>query len=253
VHCSARSGHGAHVDLHDALRRSCNSYFAWLGDTHYTPQAWLDMYAEFGFGQPTGARLFGDRYGLREDGWRAGTQPDLASFPNAGSLMLACNGLGIPETTVLQVARAYAGLATGRLPEVRLVRAIGESPIAPSTRPLAISQAVLERVRSALEDCANSPGGSAQRALAFDEVGVFVAAKTGSADLARTDFSDGDARVVKHTWLAGWFPADAPRYVLVVFCDTTTATASHGAIWLARQFLTRPEVAERLRAEGLLP
>jgi len=28
VHCSAEAGHGESVDLHDALRRSCNSYFA---------------------------------------------------------------------------------------------------------------------------------------------------------------------------------------------------------------------------------
>ena len=253
VHCHARWGHGPDVDLHTALMQSCNSYFAWLGDTHYTPQDWLDMYAEFGFGQPTGARLQGDRPGLREDGWRPGTQPDLASFPNQGSLMLACNGLGIPQTTVLQVARAYAGLATGRLPEVRLVRAIGEVEIRPSTRPLAISEPVLERVRRALEDCANRTGGSAERALSLDEIGVYMAAKTGSADLARTTDFGGETRVVKHTWLAGWFPAEAPRYVLVVFCDRTTATSSHSSIWLARQFLTHPDVVARLRAEGVIP
>jgi len=167
-------------------------------------------------------------------------------------VMLACNGLALPQTTVLQVARAYAGLATGRLPEVRLVRAVGDQGLAPSARDLALSPAVLERVRSALEDCANSPEGSAYRALSLHEIGVAMAAKTGSADLARTDFGLGE-RVVKHTWLAGWFPVEAPRYVLVVFCDRTTATASHSSIWLARQFLTHPDVVARLRSEGVLP
>jgi len=252
VHCSARYGHGV-MDLHGALMHSCNSYFAWLGDTHYHPQDFLDMYAEFGFGQPTGVRSLGERPGLREDGWRAGTQPSLASFTGEGSLMLACNGLGIPQTTVLQVARAYAGLATGRLPEVRLVRAIGSHAVEPVSRPLAISAPVLERVRAALEDCANVSGGSAEKALSIDQIGFYMAAKTGSADLARTDFGDGDARVRKHTWLAGYFPAEAPRYVLVVFCDTTTATSSHSSIWLARQFLRHPDVVAHLRAEGVMP
>jgi cell division protein FtsI/penicillin-binding protein 2 len=252
VHCSSRYGHDPHVELSQALAQSCNSYFAWLGHTHYRPQDWLDMYAEFGFGQPTGVRMFGERYGLREDGWRGAARVDLSAFTSEGSLMLACNGLALPQTTVLQVARAYAGLATGNLPEVRLVRAIGAVELAPSLRPLAISEAALERVRAALEDCANAPGGSAVRALSQRELGFAMAAKTGSADLAGTDFGSGQ-RVTKHTWLAGWFPIHAPRYVLVVFCDTTSATASHSTIWLARQFLTHPDVAARLRAEGLLP
>lgn len=253
VHCNTRYGHGAGIGLHEALKRSCNAYFAWLGHTHYRPQEWLEMYAEFGFGQPTGVRLYGQREGLREDGWRAGTQPTLASFTGEGSLMMACNGLALPQTTVLQVARAYAGLATGRLPELKLVRAIGEHELLPSSRELALSPAALERVRAAMLDCANGAGGSAERALSRREVGLTLAAKTGSADLERTESFGEGARVVKHTWLAGWFPAEAPRYVLVVFCDRTTATASRSSIWLARQFLTHPDVVEVLRSEELLP
>ena len=35
----------------------------------------------------------------------------------------------------------------------------------------------------------------------------------------------------------GWFPAERPRWVVVVFCENTLQTASNSAIWLARQLL----------------
>jgi cell division protein FtsI/penicillin-binding protein 2 len=252
VHCNVFGGHGTGVALHDALKRSCNSYFAWLGDTHYTAQDFLDMYAAFGFGQPTGVRNFGDRYGMREDGWRAGTQPSHASLHTPHSLMLSCNGLGIPQTTVLQVARAYAGLATGMLPDVRIVAAIGEQVLQPSARALEVQPAALDRVRLALFDCANKEQGSAERALSSDKLGFTVAAKTGSADLRSSDF-ESDERVLKHTWLAAYFPPTQPRYVLVVFCDSTRATASHSAVWLAQQFLQSPTVRAWLERRELGP
>lgn len=74
-----------------------------------------------------------------------------------------------------------------------------------------------------------------------------MAAKTGSADLTSTAV-DG-SRVLKHTWVAGWFPAEDPVGILVVFVHRTTRTSSHGATWLARQFLKRPEVTAWLAEE----
>ena len=192
---------------------------------------------------------------LREDGFRSDTQPTARALENLRSRMLACNGLGLPQTTVMQVARAYAGLASGRLPDVRLVRGVGGRRVPPRSRELPLSGASLERVREAMWAVANTtawPAGSASRALSADAVGFELAAKTGSADLQRTP-DDADARVLKHTWLASFLPAREPRLVLVVFCYRTRATSSHSAIWIAQQFLQHPVLRAWMEREGVLP
>jgi cell division protein FtsI/penicillin-binding protein 2 len=257
VHCSAEYGHGEAVDLHDALRRSCNSYFAWIGDTQFTPESWVAMYRAFGFGEPTGVREAGTGAGLLEHG-ALGSAEWAQLEENLGhprSLMLACNGLGGIDTTVLQVARAFAGLASGSLPRLRLVRSIGGELLPDKAEPLPISKRSLEFVRRSLWACANE-GGSASLALsesaldlAWGDRPLRVAAKTGSADLeaARTD---EETRVRKHTWLACWFPVEEPRYVLVVFCYETLATSSHSTIWIAQQYLQHPTMKAWLAGGG---
>jgi cell division protein FtsI/penicillin-binding protein 2 len=99
-------------------------------------------------------------------------------------------------------------------------------------------------VRAALVDVAETVGGTAYDALNEREVGIRMAAKTGSADLTATAqmSPDGVQRVRKHTWVSGWLPAERPLAVLVVFVQDTLQTSSHTAIWVARQFLRRPEV-----------
>ena len=242
VHCSSHWGHGA-MDLFHALERSCNSYFASLGDRFDAAQL-AAMAAEFGFGEPTGIRWLGPRSGLYEGVPRLFRRP-----PQGRELRLATNGLSVVEATPMQMARAYAGLATGFLPDIRLVERIGDVELAPRGRRLALSAAALERVREAMHAVANEPQGSAYVALNARELGFEVAAKTGSADISqvKADAEDGESRVRKHTWLAGWFPARRPALVLVVFVHDTLQTSSHTSVWIARQFLRRPEVASLLR------
>jgi len=241
VHChETRNGHGS-VDLHRALCVSCNSYFAWLGEQYDVRQ--LDLMArEFGFGEPTGVRSYGDtnRSGILEH-----TVADLFRRPGrpviGRSLREAGNGLSVVEATPMQVARATAALATGSLPTLRLVSHIDGVEIPRDGRPLRISPQALQIVRRAMQGVSSEDEGSGHAALAPAILGFSMAAKTGSADLTSAAVEDG--RVLKHTWVAGWFPAEDPVGILVVFVHRTTRTSSHGAVWLARQFLTRPAVA----------
>jgi cell division protein FtsI/penicillin-binding protein 2 len=246
VRCNTRFGHGA-VDLREALKRSCNSYFAMLGE-HFTAEDWRAVAREFGFGQPTGVRALGRRPGLAED-----TFPSLfEAEPTGRSRRLAGNGLAVVEATPMQLARATAALATGALPQARLVERIGTVEMERETRPLSLSRASLDFVREAMVACANEPGGSAREALNEQELGWRMAAKTGSGDIGveRFETADGQARVRKHTWLVGYFPAEAPRYALVVFCHDTLQTASHTSVWIARQFLQREDVRAFLAQDG---
>jgi cell division protein FtsI/penicillin-binding protein 2 len=246
VRCNVHVGHGA-VDLRDALKRSCNSYFAMLGE-RFSHADWSAMAAEFGFGQPTGVRALGPRAGLYEDSFPQLFQRELSGR----GPRLAGNGLSVVEATPMQLARATAALASGALPDVRLVQRVGAQEFAPASRPIAISHTSLEFVRGAMVACSNEAGGSARDALNASELGYVLAAKTGSGDIGveRVATADGQSRVRKHTWLVSYFPAHEPRYVLVVFCHDTLQTASHSSIWVARQFLQRPLVREFLAQDG---
>lgn len=246
VRCAHTVGHGQ-VGLRYAIQNSCNSYFARLGE-RFAPDDWRAMAAEFGFGQPTGVRSLGARSGLSEHTTPRLFQRDLTQHESR----LAGNGLAVVEATPMQIARATAGLATGRLPQMRLVRSIGGVEQPQAARPLSLAPSALNFVRDAMEAVANEGGGSGQPALNERELGFRMAAKTGSGDIDTEVVitADGRPRVRKHTWLIGWFPAERPRWVVVVFCENTLQTASNSAIWLARQFLRRSEVQALVQAEA---
>ena len=46
----------------------------------------------------------------------------------------------------------------------------------------------------------------------------------------------------KHAWVAGWFPAESPRAVAVVYVHDTSTTSGNIATQLMSQFLLSPEL-----------
>jgi cell division protein FtsI/penicillin-binding protein 2 len=232
---------------------SCNAYFAQLGE-NLGRADWEGICRAFGFGEPSGVRLFdgepgraGRRSGLLEQaqmGLLAGEdQPPLSSADRRR----AANGLAVVEATPVQIARAYAGLATGELPAVRLVRAVDGEELPVQTRPVGLAQATLDEVRRALASVV-TVGSARGKGLDQASLGFTLAAKTGSADYRAT--APGEP-VRKHTWIAGWFPADDPVAIVTVFLHDTSATSSHSAVYLASQFLRDPAVAEYVQRAHL--
>jgi cell division protein FtsI/penicillin-binding protein 2 len=153
----------------------------------------------------------------------------------------------------MQVARATAGLLTGELPELRIVRSIGGEIVPPAASALGISQSARDFVRRAMESVVEDPGGTAyEKGLDTGTLGFRFAAKTGSGDYAAfraspdqtsDDRIDMDAgKVRKHTWVAGWFPAEKPAAIVVVYLHDVSETASHTAVYVASQFLSDPAV-----------
>lgn len=252
VRCWSTVGHG-HVDLEHALLGSCNAYFARLGEQLSSADFWR-LEEAFGFGRPTGVAQLEGRGGFAEA--TMGYLADPRGFGRPLELRdserkRAANGLSVIEATPMQVARAYAGLATGELPRMRLVSRVGDVDV--PRRPaeeVGVSEEALARVREAMVGVANDPAGTAYQALREDSVGLRLAVKTGSADLVSRN--DDSAVGRKHTWVAGWLPAEDPQYVFVVFVHDTLATSSHGAVYVARDFLLRDEVRAWLEAEGVL-
>lgn len=272
INCNVRLGHsnelaGNALRMHRALIRSCNVYFAALAEKYFDEESMRDAYDLFGFGRATGVR-YGDergRQGLLDSYWYNAKSPlantEVSKPLNEVARQFLGNGLANVDANVVQVARAYAGLATGDLPRMSLVRGIGGEAVPLESESLGFSPENLQRIHDALIDVVSNKDGTAFKAgLGEMDLTFKLAAKTGSADYmggkvpgkyGRGDpldaYKDG---VRKHTWLAGWFPAEEPKYVVVIYIHDTSATAGHSAAYVARQFLLREEI-KSLVANGL--
>lgn len=255
VHCHKIWGHSSvydSIDLTRALHVSCNVFFAHLGERFSQTELW-QMAHDFGLGEPTGV--------VRKEGPGGFVEHTSSELLNARiglrDRMRAANGLSVVEATPAQMARAAIGLATGRLPELRLVDAERDPDTgawyamdAGAVRELPYSESNFAFVRAAMRGVAGDPEGSAYKALSPRELGFNIAVKTGSADLAEYDEQD---RLVKHTWVLGWVLNDRDEPVLgfVFFVRKSVVTASRSAVWLARQYFLRPEMRAVLRELGV--
>ncbi len=259
------AGHHEDSDLHRALVVSCNAYFAQLG-LCFEPAQLVEAARTFGFGEPTGARspAAPGRRGLQEDWTLSAQKTDAQVLDQLGaraSRLRFPNGLDLLEATPMQVARATAGLATGVLPEVRLVRTVGGVPLPRASRPLGLSDESLAFVRQAMRDVVDQPGGSGHgKKLDAQTLGFTLACKTGSADIMKiVDVPDmpvedraagaaGKSR--KHTWVAGWFPAEDPVAIVVVYLNNVTETASRTAAHVTAQLLQTQAVRDLVARKG---
>ena len=246
VNCHRSIGHGDLV-MADALRVSCNAYFAQLGGRIGSQQGFIDCAQTFGFDLPTGVNGGDGGTGIRED-YRNPSFHSKDSF-SSSDLERGANGLTVMEGTPLQVARAFASLATGALPTLSFTQ--DGSPSAAT--PLSISEHHLNTVREALIQVAQNGSGKLLS-------GLDVAVKTGSADYlpmsdqvaAQLHYPRGSKPSSrKHTWVAGWSPARGdPRLIFVVYLHDVGVTSSHSAVFLARQLLEREEVQAYLMRAG---
>lgn len=218
-HCANRYGHGA-VDLCNSIKESCNSYYFVIGN-ELGAQPLFQMARAFGFGEKTGIDLPGEAAG----------QLAAMENPPAGETTNLWIGQGTMLATPLQVARAYAGLATRSLPTPHVVRAVGweESSARAMEHPartLPLSQQHAEIIIEGLARAVNSQGGTAYKAGIPARWGVV--GKTGTAETAS---GKDDA------WFAGFFPRSQPRYSFVVHIESTDGHGGDIAAPIARKLI----------------
>ncbi|MFT5197367.1 MAG: cell division protein FtsI/penicillin-binding protein 2 [Planctomycetota bacterium] len=250
------------IDLRYAIRVSCNTYFAQVGDTLYDETEFQKMFHAFGIGERTGIMSLGrqGRSGWLEDY----SYKELASFGRIHRQRLA-NGLTHVTVTPMQMARAYAGLATGVLPTIRVVQSIGGREWASEGQSLPIDAVNLGIVRRAMDQVANVDGGSAfEKGLSETDLdGMRFVCKTGSADYKGKELGmvpnllqkvDRDGNIPefipgvrKHTWVVGWLPADDPKLIVAVYVHDTSTTSSHSSVYVMAQFLQHPTIKAYLK------
>ncbi len=215
--------HMAHGDmnLHDAIAQSCNIYFeTLLGEMldRGTYPRFLETGRRFGLGLGTGLEM------------EARERIEHLTFAFEGARVADLIGAGIGQgrmrLTPAQVARAYAGLATGRLPALHVVARAGHRVTAPRHEEVGLPDALLAPIREGLRDVAR-PGGTASR-FGLDRWGI--ACKTGTAQKSTR-------RILYNSWMAGFLPAQhgrPPIAFAMVILDTTAAGGDECGPRLAR-------------------
>lgn len=235
VGCAVGHGDGGH-DAVRAIATSCNSFFFAAAE-------------ELG---AAGLLQSMQRFGLRQGPPGSGVSPVQMGVPGlslvpwrwVGSTELARRAIGYGvEASTVEIARAYAALATGVLPTVAIVRdpsRVGQ--------PLAQLERECEVVRAGLRECVES--GSAKGLPLLRQLGVH--GKTGTAEVSEQRHNNA--------WFAGYLPQPAGTGVQLCFCAVVywVPDGVHGAEAAAqmvedllRVLLASPTLAARyLLPEG---
>lgn len=251
-HCWRRGGHG-HVDMHDAIKGSCDVFF-YRAALYAGPERIAQVAREFGFGRTYDLGI----PGLRErderfDSSRAGIVPEPSWWRSIGRGQwtdgLTVNfgiGQGDLQVTPIQLAVMTARMASGRMVEPRLilegpnVREPRAFPAIPNLDP-----AHLAAMCSGMYGVSNEGGGTAISASNLGLVRnpetreiveitperarwepVRIAGKTGTAQVrAITSATRGrhystiEWRFRDHGLFVCFGPWDAPRYACAVVVE----------------------------------
>ena len=219
--CWNHDGHGT-LDLHGGIVNSCDTVFYEIGKAFYDhgpagtgelPETALQDYLEkFGFGQQTGIDLGGEAVGLiPTPEWKAERWKNIPSEATwrGGDYTNMIIGQGDVLVTPLQIACAYAGVATGTIYKPHLLKEVrnGEGETVVSYTPAAshtmdMTEAHLTYVRNSLHDMVKE---SHSVGPLFRELGIDAAGKSGTGE--KQDQNDT-------AWFVAYAPFDAPKYVV---------------------------------------
>lgn len=223
-HCASGIAHGP-VDLTAGLQKSCNGYFIRLGQ-QLGAGAVREMAEALGFG--TAVPLAGS---LRS---AAGQLPSQEELRSSGQFANFCFGQGTLLAAPVQVAGMMNAIAAGgiyRTPcfvECTLDEVTGrELETLTHRRPRRVmsarsAQRLAEMLAAAVEEGTGQEAAPRQGA---------AAGKTGTA---QTGQFTPEGQELKNLWFAGFWPAQAPRYTVVVLQDAQLDPAHSSAAVFAR-------------------
>ena len=255
AHPSATPRAPAKLTVVDALAQSCNTTFVRLG-LRVGAEAIARQARLFGLGQTAGSGLPEEAQGNLPRGTTPATAgPALANLEqaggmNPGDIANMAIGQGDVMVTPLQVARMVAAITRrGIDSQVSVYRRVvnqdgiavwrpGEPALSRAVTPataLVLREAMTRATKTGTSRAAQpapvsqSPGGGTQSA---GGLGAFVArvaasvtggsgAAAGKSGTAETPRKTSNGQAINNAWLAGYYPADHPRWVIVVVLETT--------------------------------
>lgn len=217
------------MTLREAIAFSSNVYFFILGGglpEIAVPQAGLNQSFDglgitriaeymrlFGLGERTGTHLQGEQSGTVPDpAWKQDVFNDDWRLGDTYNTSIGQFGF---QVTPIQLLRAYALIANGEAlvtPHV-LRDEMGDR------REVDLNQQHLSVIREGMRMTVNYDGGTA-RSLERDDVAI--AAKSGTAEI-------GVDNAYVNSWVAGYFPYEAPQYAFVLLMDRAPRDNALGA------------------------
>jgi len=212
-HCWKEGGHGS-VNLHRAIRESCDVYFYKLGRKLGIEK--IAYYARMcGLGTKTGIELDSEKSGLIPNNeWKL-KKYGVAWQP--GETISASIGQSFDLVTPLQAARLISVIFNGgKVYQPKIVKWIGDEKNKSQSRPvlqgeLKVKRSTLEIVKNGLIAVVNEAGGTGGRARVKQTV---VAGKTGSAQVAGLD-----KKIKDNAWFVGIAPAENPKIAVAVIIE----------------------------------
>ncbi|MBR3868351.1 MAG: penicillin-binding protein 2 [Clostridia bacterium] len=212
--CHKRTGHGMN-DMLDAMSVSCNSYFINLGQAVGADDIILSAYS-LGFGKEIVLcdSIISDM----------GNLPDTDNIDSLPALANLSFGQGALLATPLQIAAAYCAFANGgyyREPYV-LKNMIGYNGEITAYYKNEINNKVLpdsvcEEISEMLAETVKNGSGKLASPMVGDAAGKTATAETGR--------NDGNKKIV-NTWFAGFYPAENPEYVIVIFREDGNSSST---------------------------
>lgn len=216
--CAGGVAHGE-VDLATALEKSCNGYFIRLGQL-LGAQTLLETAQELGFGKKL--------WLAGELSASAGSLPEAQELAQSGQLANFSFGQGTLLASPVQIAGMMNAIASGgiyRTPSFikgTLDEATGEPlETALRTQPKRVCSAqTATMLQQMLVQVVEQGTGRDAAGLEGGAGGKTGTAQTGQFDASGTER--------KNLWFAGFYPADKPRYTIVVLQDGMQ-TAQHSS------------------------
>ncbi|WP_165246906.1 penicillin-binding protein 2 [Adlercreutzia sp. ZJ141] len=256
--CWEHSGHGT-LDLYGGIVNSCDVVFYEIAKAFWDNQetvgetALQDYLRKFRFGEYTGIDLSGEAQGrIPTPEWKA---EHFADYPEeavwkGGDMTNMIIGQGYVLTTPLQIACAYAAIATGTMMKPHLLKEVrnASGEVVLSFEPEVLTEIDvntddLALVRRSLRGVATD---NSYIAKVLNDYGIQAACKTGTAEVAGKE---------DYAWFAMYAPYDDPKYVVACIVEeggggSDTAMPLGAAVMNAVLAYDRGELDEMGRIAG---
>lgn len=238
--CWKAGGHG-YVNVKHAIAESCDTYFYNVGE-RIGIDAITAMARRFGFGEPSGLGLAGERGGLLpSDEWKRRTH-DTPWVK--GDTINASIGQGFLLATPMQLAIMTARLASGKA-----LTPLLDMASSPAMAPLSVDTSHLKLIHTGMRAACNERYGTAYWKRITEE-GKEMAGKTGTAQVKRIlrrgfDQSKLPWHHRHHALFVGYAPEDNPSFAVSVVVEHGGGGSSAAAP-IARDVLKK--VQERAAA-----
>ncbi|MGN1315606.1 MAG: peptidoglycan D,D-transpeptidase FtsI family protein [Acutalibacteraceae bacterium] len=215
--CNKTAGHGK-IDFNTAVALSCNPYFIELS-TQVGGKELLSTAEKLGFGK---AIDLGNGFFTA-----SGYLPDSKELNSDAAIGNLGFGQGKLTASPLQIAACFAAIANGgtyNIPYIYKGYVNENGSLTPAIQTAGkrvLSEDTCKTLKNALSKTITEGTGKVAFSSLFDSC-----AKTATAESGQYD---ENGKEIKYCWFTGFFPADAPQYVICILKENGSSGGTDGA------------------------